>query len=305
MSKQILITGASGLIGSQLTKLLTGRGHHVTHLGRSRKDQGIPSFVWDVAGQKIDAACLNGIDTIIHLAGANVAERRWTARRKKEILESRTRSTQLLAEALANNRHTVTAFVSASAIGYYGFDNPEKIFVETDLPGSDFLAQVTRQWEDAVDKIGAPGIRTTKVRIGVVLSQGGGALTAMTLPIRAGIGSRLGSGQQYVSWIHADDLCDIFVKAVEDDRWSGVYNAAAGWCTNRELTEAIARTMRKPLWVPAVPPFALRLVLGEMANIVLNGSKVSSERIQAAGFIFRFTNLTAALKDLLTGPRRK
>ncbi|HLZ15987.1 MAG TPA: TIGR01777 family oxidoreductase, partial [Cyclobacteriaceae bacterium] len=233
MANKILITGASGLIGSRLTKLLIEKGHPVAHLGRAKGNGGaIPSFVWNLSNVTIDAKCLDGIDTIVHLAGANVADGRWTTSRKKEILDSRIKSTALLLESLKNNPHTVRAFISASAIGYYGFSDADKIFKEDDKPGDDFLAGVTAQWEAEVDKIQGPAVRTAKIRIGIVLSDGGGALAAMAKPIQWGVGAPLGSGKQFLSWIHVDDLCGIFLKAIEDEQMAGPYNATSDWCTN-------------------------------------------------------------------------
>jgi uncharacterized protein (TIGR01777 family) len=299
MAHKILITGAGGLIGQRLTALLLKNGHAVSHLGRSLGKSNVPSFTWNLASRTIDARCLDGVDTIFHLAGANVAERRWTASRKKEILSSRVDSTQLLAEALKKNTNSVRTFISASAIGYYGFNDPEKIFTEDDPSANDFLAQVTSQWEQAADEIEKLTIRTAIIRIGIVLSSKGGALSAMTMPIRNGIGAVLGSGKQMLSWIHIDDVCRMFVLAVESQNINGAYNAATNWCSNEEITHSIGAVLQKKIWLPAVPPFVLKLMLGEMADIVLNGSKVSSEKIVRAGFKFEFTDLQVTLRNLL------
>lgn len=298
--KKILITGASGLIGSRLTELLIAGGHSVRHLGRSKKSGQVSTFLWDPIAGIIDIQALEQIDTIIHLAGASVAEKRWTASRKKEILNSRIKSTELLYQALKNNRHNTKTFVSASAIGYYGFGQDDKIFVEQDKPGNDFLAQVTRQWETEVDKISTLGLRVAKIRIGIVLSEKGGALKEMARPIKFGVGSPLGTGKQFLSWIHIDDLCEMFVKAIEDENMNGAYNATTAWCTNEEMTKAIAKILQKPLWLPSVPSFFLKIVLGEMADIVLKGSKVSAEKIKQAGYRYKFAILNDALNNLLT-----
>lgn len=298
MAKKILITGASGLIGTRLTALLIERGHGVAHLGRAKKEDTIATFFWDPAQGKIDASCLAQIDAIVHLAGASVAGGRWSARRKTEIEASRIQSTRLLMETLKNNSHTVRAVVCASAIGYYGLDD-DKIFVESDAPGHDFLAEVTRRWEIEADTLTSPGIRTSKIRIGIVLSEKGGALTEMAKPIRWGVGSPLGSGKQFLSWIHIDDLCQVFVKAIEDDLMKGTYNATAAWCSNEEMTRAIARVLGKPLWLPAVPSVILKIILGEMAGIVLKGTRVSGEKIRSSGFQFEFNDLDRALKNLI------
>jgi uncharacterized protein (TIGR01777 family) len=217
-----------------------------------------------------------------------------------EILESRAKSTALLFNALKNQRHTVTTLITASAIGYYGFGLSEDVFTEESKPGSDFLAQVTKKWEEEVDKISSLGIRIVKLRIGIVLSEKGGALAEMVKPIKLGVGSALGTGKQYLTWIHLDDLCEMFIKAAEDQVMSGSYNAVGSeWVTNAEMTKAIAKVLKKPLWFPPVPGFVLKIVLGEMADMVLNGSKISSGKIQKTGFKFKFSKLDEALKDLL------
>lgn len=297
MSKKILITGASGLIGSTLSELLS-KNHTVVSLGRAKKEGSSSSFVWDVKKSRIDLGALNAVDTVVHLAGANVSKKRWTHSWKKELLDSRVQSTRLLYDTLKDNPHSVKTFISASAIGYYGFES-NLIFTEEDDSGSDFLAQVTRQWEQEMDRIKSLGIRVVKIRVGIVLSKKGGALEKMVLPIKYGVGSTLGSGKQYLSWIHMDDMCGIFLKAIEDASLDGAYNAAANWDTNEDMTKAIAKVICRPLWLPNVPSFALKLILGEMAEIVLNGSKVSSEKIKRAGYQFKYTNLDEALADLL------
>jgi uncharacterized protein len=295
----ILITGASGLIGTRLTEMMLQKGHHVSHLGRSKKSGNVKSFTWNVDQHQIDKDALQGIDTIIHLAGAGVADKRWTAKRKQEILESRTRSTQLLLDVLKKDNHQVTTFVSASAIGYYGFESNDEL-KETSPAGTDYLASVTKQWEEEVNKIESLNIRVVKIRIGIVLSEKGGALKQMMLPIKFYVGSPLGSGNQYLSWIHIDDLCAMFCKAVEDKNMRGAYNGVGTHpVTNRTLTRAIAKVLNRPMFLAPIPGFVLKLIVGEMADIVLGGSKVSSSKIQQAGFSFQFDTLEKALRNLL------
>ena len=299
MAKNILITGASGLVGSRLTELLLQKGYHVAHLGRSRKPEKVSSYVWDVEKKQIDLEAIINADAIIHLAGAGVAEKRWTQKRKKEILESRTHSTAFLFQVLEKNKHHVSSIISASAIGYYGIRDQENLLTEESQSGTDFLAQVTRQWEEEVDKFIALNIRVAKLRIGIVLSEKGGALKSMALPVRWGVGSPLASGHQYLSWIHIDDLCQMFIKAIEDEKMQGAFNAVGVEpVTNKEMTQAIAKILKKPLWTPHVPDFALKLVLGEMADIVIHGNKISSQKIQKIGFTFQFTDLGQALQNL-------
>jgi uncharacterized protein len=297
---KILITGASGLIGRYLTGLLRKEGHTVSHLGRSKRDSDSQSYVWNIEKRFIEPGALEGKDVIIHLAGAGVAEKRWTAARKKEIIESRTLSTSLLHDELKRRTHQVKAVVCASAIGYYGFEDISHDLEETDAPGNDFLAQVVKVWEDEQDKLALPGIRLVKIRVGIVLSAEGGALPAMAKPIRYLVGSPLGSGDQHLSWIHIHDLCQIFVQAVRDESMRGAYNGVGPYAvTNREMTRAIADALDKPLIAPAVPSFALKVLLGEMANLVLRGSKVSSKKITGTGFKFQFATLESALRDLI------
>lgn len=299
MTHKILITGASGLVGSRLTEMLLEKGHQVSHLGRSKRVGSVASFVWDVENKSIDLQALDGVDTIINLAGAGVADKRWTAQRKKEILDSRIDSTRLLFETLKKQNHSVKTFVSASAIGYYGLGLHDDVFNEESNAGNDFLASVTKQWEEETDRIASLGVRVVKLRIGIVLSDKGGALVEMAKPIRLGVGSPLGTGKQYLSWIHIDDLCAMFIKAIEDEKLQGAYNATTAWLANADFTKAIAHVLKKPLWLPPVPGFIMKIILGEMANLVVNGSKVSSEKIKKAGFQFKYAGLDGALKDLL------
>ena len=294
-----MITGASGLIGTRLTEMLLSNGHVVSHLGRARHEKKVRSFIWDVGRQQLDENALKDIDTIIHLAGAGIADQRWTEKRKQEILDSRILSTRLLYRTLANGNHSVKTVVMASAIGYYGFGHSDGIFTETSKHGNDFLAQVTHQWENEAVKLQAVA-RLVTMRIGIVLSEKGGALKEMANPVKYFVGAPVGSGNQCLSWIHIDDLCRMFMKAVDDQSLQGVYNAVGPYpVTNRELTKAIGRVLHRPVILPPVPGFLLKLVLGEMADLVLKGSRVSSEKIQAAGFTFQFNTLEEALENLL------
>lgn len=298
VSNKILITGASGLIGTRLTELLMERGDEIYHLGRTGKHSSARSFVWNIEQSALDRDALKNVTTIIHLAGAGVAEQRWTKKRKGEIRKSRVQSTRLLYDALRKNKNIVDTFISASAIGYYGFEGNE-VFTEQSAPGSDFLADVTRQWELAADQLCELGIRVVKLRIGIVLSQRGGALKKMITPIKIFAGAPLGTGDQYLSWIHIDDLCRIFIKAIDDPAMHGAYNAVAlKPVTNREMIRAIAKVLHKPLIMPAIPSFVLKIILGEMAEIVVSGNRVSADKILQTGFNFKFPVLEDALKDI-------
>ncbi|MBX2965109.1 MAG: TIGR01777 family oxidoreductase [Cyclobacteriaceae bacterium] len=300
MPKRVLITGASGLVGTKLTEMLMQEGIDVIHLGRSAKKKQVPSFIWDIQHGVIDEEALKGVDAIVHLAGAGVADKRWTEKRKQEIRESRTRSTQLLVEQLKKTNHQVKTFVSASAIGYYGFEGDE-VCTEASKPGSDFLASVVKDWETEIDKVQELNIRTVKIRIGIVLSKRGGALAEMAKPVRWGVGAALGTGKQYMSWIHIEDLCRMFIYALRNEQLQGAYNGVGPyWVTNKELTTAIAKVLKKPLWLPPIPGFVLNLMLGEMADLVVKGSKVSGRKIVEVGFTYTHPNLEEALTSLLS-----
>lgn len=303
MDKNILITGASGLIGTSLTAMLLEKGYDVAHLSRTRSTGKVQTFVWDINKHQLDEAALKSTNSIIHLAGAGIGEKRWTKKRKQEMLKSRIHSTRLLYDELQKGNHNVQTFVSASAVGYYGSGDNEKVFDENDNPGEGFLAEVVYQWEKSIDQIADLGIRVVKIRIGIVLSEKGGALIKLIRPLKLYVGSPLGSGMQYVSWIHLDDLCRMFVKANEDHTIQGVYNAVAPHpVTNKEFTRTCAKVLHKPILLPNVPAFLLKLLLGEMADLVLKGVKVSSEKIQSTGFQFNYTELDDALRDLLICP---
>ncbi len=303
MSNHVLITGGSGLVGSRLTELLLAQKYTVSHLSRSpaKPSSAIPTYRWDIKKQSIDPQAIATADYVIHLAGAGVADQRWTDQRKQVILNSRTESTKLLRDAIAQaGPATLKAFVSASAVGVYGADTGEALLTEERVAADDFLAKVVVQWEAAVDTIEALGVRTVKCRIGIVLSPDGGALPPIARTVRWGVGAPLGSGEQYLSWIHIDDLCRLFIHALEDANMTGVYNAVGPQpVTNQQLTQAVARVMHRPLWLPNVPGFALKLALGELASAVLGGNRVSNQKVADAGFHYKFDKVDVALADLL------
>ncbi len=299
--KRVLITGGSGLIGSHLTRVLLAQGYEVVHIGRKERKDGVPAFTWNIEQEYFDVRALSGVETIIHLAGAGIADKPWTKKRKQEIRESRTRSTALLYKTLKNNPHQVNAVICASAIGYYGFGGHDEVLDENSTPGSDFLAEVVKAWEAEADKIAELGLRVVKIRIGIVLSAGGGALKQISKPVRWGVGAPLGKGTQMMSWIHIEDLCQMFLFAIENESVQGVYNGVSPHpVSNRELTYAIAEAHGRKIWLPPVPEFVLRLLLGEMADLVLKGSLVSARKIMDAGFSFRFPEIRQAVKNLLT-----
>jgi uncharacterized protein len=300
--EKVLITGGSGLIGSKLSELLINRRYEVAWLSRkSGNTGGIRLYQWDYKSGKLDQEAIQDCNYIVHLAGASVGDKRWSKEYKKEILESRTKSTALLFDYVKKFNPALKAFIGGSAVGIYGADRGEEWLKEDAGYGDDFLAKVVKEWEAETEKFTSLGIRTVKIRTGVVLSDSGGALEKMVLPIKMHAGAALGSGKQYVPWIHIDDLCEIFIKAIEDQRLSGAYNAAApSPVTNEQLTKEIGRAMGKSIILPNVPTFVLKLALGEFSSSVLGSEKVSSEKIQKAGYQFRFSTVDKALNDLLS-----
>ncbi|WP_194776670.1 TIGR01777 family oxidoreductase [Pararhodonellum marinum] len=294
--KNILITGGSGLVGQVITQTLERNGYQVAWLSRNPEEYDQKAFKWDIANNYLDQAALDWADGIIHLAGAGVADERWTEERKKTILESRTQSTQLIFDQLRTIERRPSAFVSASAIGIYGFDTGDDLVNEASDPGDDFLAGVVKAWEKSVDQINTLGIRTVKLRIGIVLSKDGGALKEMLKPP---VAAPLGSGNQYMSWIHIQDLADLFVFALENQHMSGVFNAVGPKpVSNSVLTKAAAEAKGKIYIGIPVPSFALKMALGELANVVIGGNRVSHDKIKSAGFKFHFTTIEAAVKDI-------
>lgn len=299
MKETILITGGHGLIAQKLAKKLD-KNYVIRLLTRNKKQEN--EFEWDIEKGVIDENSLIGVHHIIHLAGANVAERCWTKKRKQEIISSRVDSAKLLLETLKKNDLKINSFISASAVGYYGTETTEKIYTEKDNKGTDFLSNVVFLWEHIADQFLKQNIakRVVKLRTGVVLSNKGGALSKMKTPIEYYIGAILGSGKQYVPWIHIEDICSMYEFAVNNSKVKGVYNAASPkHTTNQELTKTIANVLKKPLLFPNIPSSIIKIIFGEAAVILLEGSRVSSNKIIKDGFDFRYPNLTSALENLL------
>lgn len=301
MAKKVLITGGTGLIGKRLTILLLARGYEVAYL--SRKKMEIPFvkvYEWDVRSGFVENGALENTDFLIHLAGAGVADGRWTEKRKKEIIDSRTKTLDLISRQLKEKQITLSALISASGSSYYGEDTGDIQHTEMSPPGNDFLSSVTIAWEKAVDDVGETGVRTVKLRTGIVLSKDGGAVPKMALPARFGFGAPLGSGKQWMSWIHIDDLCSLYIKALEDESLQGVYNAvAAPPATNEYFTKLLCKALKRPQWLPHVPAFILRTALGEMANVVLGSNYVINERIKdSTDFQYQYPDLSEALESL-------
>ena len=312
----ILIAGGTGLIGSRLSEMLRERGHAVRIL--SRRPSAAGQFAWNPAEGTMDDAALLGTDVIINLAGAGIADRRWTAARKRELVQSRVQSARTLREALVRSGHRPQVYLSASAIGYYG-NSGEQPMRETDEPvDQSFMVECCRQWEQAAAEVAALGIRTAVLRIGVVLAQEGGALAEFVKPLRFGLGAYFGDGRAWYSWIHRDDVCRVFLWAMENPAASGsaaeaftpaksgqagakveVYNAVAPHpARNLDLVRATAKAMRQWAVFAPAPAFVMRLVLGEMSAVILNSNLVSADKLLAAGFEFRHPELEGALADV-------
>lgn len=300
--KHIIVTGGTGLVGSELTRQLQAKGCEVGILTRSPKKGGaVRHFGWDVRAKQLDPEALEWADGIVHLAGAGIADKRWSPERKKEIYDSRVDSTRMLYESLKSSGKKLDAFVSASAIGYYGFKTTDHKFVESDPPAEGFLAELCRDWEEEAMKVDSLGIRTVCLRVGVVLSAEGGALPEMARPMKFFVGAPLGSGKQYMPWIHISDMAGQFVWALENDQAKGAYNGVSpDPLTNKEFTKVLAKVMKRPMLAPNVPPFVIELIMGkEVAALALHGSRISSQKTENDGFQFRFRTLQPALQDLL------
>ena len=291
----ILITGGTGLIGRALTEKLASEGHTVAILSRSGGD-----FTWNVKKHYMDPLALQNVDAIVHLAGAGIAEKRWSVARKKEIVDSRVESARLLVDTLANNNHQVKTVVSASGIGYYGSDTGETNCTETSNPGVDFVAECTQEWEKSVDPFTDQGIRVVKLRTGLVMASQGGIFRVLTRPVYWFIGAILGTGKQWQSWIHMDDLVEIFHQSLINSSAAGVYNAVAPEpIRHGDMIRMIAKKLKRPLIFPAIPTWFLRIILGEMADLVTGGNFVSSQKIQKElTFTFKFTSFAEAIKKL-------
>ncbi len=301
MPKTVLITGGSGMVGQALTKKLLLAQYTVRHFSRKPKPSPeVEVFAWDLEKNTLDASALDGVDAIVHLAGAGIADKPWTEERKKVILESRTQSANLLAKYLQDREEKPAVYISASGISYYGMDTGERWLREGQPAGTDFLSDVCVAWEASADQMRTLGLRTVKYRIGIVLSPQGGALAKIVNPIRWGAGTILGNGRQFLSWIHIDDLTALFQFALENEQMDDVYNAVTLEPTrNADFTRIAARVLKRPLLLPAAPSFALKLVLGDVANLVLGGNRVDNQKIRDTGFSFQYANLERALQDLL------
>ena len=307
--KTILITGGSGLVGRKLSRLLIEKGYKVIWLSRERYVKAeIPRYRWDYRRNEIDKEAVEQADVIIHLAGSNLGEDSWTRQKKHSIVDSRGQTAQLLLDTLKSMDKKIDAFISASAIGFYGVKTTDKIFTEEDASvESDFLSRTCRKWEDAAFRFQQElDVRTVALRTAFVISKNSDAFRKMVLPTRFGLGAPIGSGNQYMSWIHIEDLCQLYLKAIEDTSMQGAYNAVAPeFINNADFMHALAKVMRRPFFMPHVPAFFMRLIMGEAADMILGGSRISAQKIQDAGYEFQYDTSEKAFKASLKAIKEK
>ncbi|MBN2662072.1 MAG: TIGR01777 family oxidoreductase [Bacteroidales bacterium] len=299
MNKNILITGGTGLVGSKLTKVLIDKGYNVGILSRKKTaNANVKCFFWDYTKNEIDINAIKFADVIVNLVGENISNKKWTKEQKLKIIQSRVKSVELLKSKFIELNKKDFDFISASAIGYYGTFTSDKLFYEDDDAGKDFLSDVVKKWENAVDELIPFANRVLKFRIGVVLSSNGGALPKMLNVTKKGIGSALGQGNQYMPWISLDDLVRLFVYSIENIQLKGVYNAVSPiHITNKEFMQVLAKSLQKPFFMPNVPEFVLKAMYGKMSSLLLYGSRVSSGKLVKTGFIFK-DDLNAVLSKL-------
>ena len=296
---KILVSGTTGLIGTALVPFLTTGGHSVVRLIRSQPRPGQAAVHWDTAAGSIDSSAFEGLDAVVHLAGENIAARRWTPAQKARIRDSRVQGTRLLAQSLARLQQPPKVMVCASAIGFYG-DRGTEVLTEESAPGSGFLTDTCLAWEAAAQPASGKGVRVVNLRLGVVLSPGGGALAKMLFPFRLGVGGKIGSGRQYMSWIGIDDVVGVIHYALTTDELRGPINAVApNPVTNREFTKTMGRVLSRPTIFP-MPAFAARMAFGEMADeLLLASTRVKPARLQNSSYYFRHPQLEGALRHLL------
>jgi len=298
----VLITGATGLIGQKIVKQCHSAGINIHYLTTSKSklstEPNYKGFYWNPDNNEIDHDCFEGVTAIINMVGASISKR-WTDDYKKVIIESRTKTAQLLQDTIKKHNYNIEHVVSASAIGIYP-TSLVNYYEETNSEISEtFLGKVVHKWEAAVDGFKALGCKVAKIRIGLVLAKDGGALPQIVKPIKYGVGAAFGSGKQWQSWIHVEDLASLFVYAVQN-KFEGIYNGVApNPVTNKELTKVSAEVLHRPLILPNIPKFAMKLVLGDMHILLFESQRVSSQKVEAEGFNYTYVNLRPALDDLL------
>lgn len=298
--EKVLITGGSGLVGSHLTALLLKEGFSVRHLSRSAKPgAAVPSFKWGIAKSFVDPRALEDVDHIVHLSGAGIADKRWTKERKKMLYASRVDAAELLKREVEKTGAWPKTFISASGVNYYGTVTSDHVFAEEEASSNDFLGQLCQAWEDAADAW-SPHCRVVKLRTSVVLASEGGALPKMAAPARWGLASPLGSGKQWMPWVHIEDLVRAYLHVIRHTDMHGAHNIAAPEdVRNLDFMREVAHALHRPFFLPNVPAFALRAVLGGPGEVILYGSRVSNVKLRASGFEFRHPGLSPVLNALL------
>jgi len=290
--KTVLIAGGSGLIGKKLNQVLSKRGYKVHSLTRTAKHRG--QIYWNPSQQTIEGKHLDKVNIIINLTGENIGEKRWTKERKKALRDSRVKTTQFL-HSLVSNLPNLEYYIAASGINCYAQD--DELHVESDAYGKDFLSKLVKEWE-AVSDLFESNCKVAKLRISMVLSKRGGALDKMLLPVKLGLGSPIGTGTQMMPWIHIDDLCNLFVYAIENEL-TGTYNAVANCDSNHDFMKALAKALNRPFFMPKVRAFLLKLMLGEMSALVLDSTNASNEKVKNTGFVFQHEAIESTLSALL------
>ncbi len=297
------------MIGRRLSEMLIKKGYDVIWLSREKHIKAeIPRYKWNLLTGDIDKEALEEADVIVHLAGVGIADGRWTEARKRMIVGSRVRSAHLLLDKLKELDTKIDAFISASAVGYYGSTTTDKVYTESDeYDQTNFLGVTCHNWEEQAQQYTTDlGVRSVSIRTGVVLSKDSELIKKAVLPTKLWLGATLGKGNQYMNWIHIDDLCRIYIKAIEDETMQGAYNAVAPeYTTNAQFMKGIANVLRKPMFMPHIPEFVFKWILGESAQIILEGSRISSKKIQKTGFKFKYKTLQDALKAILINGKNK
>lgn len=298
MQKKILIAGGSGLIGRRLTQLLLQQHYEVGWLSRGKSGRpGVKLFYWDLENGELDAEAIKWADTIIHLAGEGIADKRWTKKRKQKIISSRVDGITLIRNCMQQNAHHITCVIAGSAVGYYG-DRGNALVNEGSGAGSGFLSTSVTQWENAISTFSDAGVRLITLRTGVVLSVKGGALKELKKTLPLGIAPVLGNGKQYMPWIHLDDACGFILHALQNDNISGTINMCASAATQKQVMQAIRKVFQPYSILAPVPVFALRILLGEMADTVLISQNVSNNKMLNTGYTLHYSDLHSALVQI-------
>lgn len=302
---KVLITGGSGMIGSEIIRQLENKDFEIVvpTRGKRKREGNVQYFHWNPQRNEIDPTAMQGVNYIINLAGANLADGRWTEERKEIILKSRTESMAFLIQKVKEFELSIQGFISASAIGYYGNEeNNAPPYKEQDPPGKDFLAEVCVAWENALTPLDEMGIRNAAIRIGLVLSKEGGLMEKILPLAQKALNTNFGDGKQIYAWIHVEDVARMFVYALEHETIHGPYNGTVDveqQLSQKQFNKALSKYLKRPVWLPGVPSFALKLAMGEMSEMLLNGNKVSNDKIIQSGFKLKYPTLNQAFKQIV------